>query len=71
MEDIVIEFIRKQLEASERLYRVMAEDNQIRAHNLQMWVDMTESFQKKLAERDAEIERLRSKLSQYEIGEKL
>jgi hypothetical protein len=71
VEDIVIEFIRKQLEASERLYRVMAEDNQIRAHNLQMWVDMTADYQKKLAERDAEIERLRSKLSQYEIGEKL
>jgi cell shape-determining protein MreC len=71
VEDIVIEFIRKQLEASERLYRVMAEDNQLRAHNLQMWVDMTADYQKKLAERDAEIERLRSKLSQYEIGEKL
>lgn len=71
MGDIVIEFIRKQLEASERLYRVMAEDNQIRAHNLQMWVDMTADYQKKLTERDAEIERLRSKLSQYEIGEKL
>lgn len=67
----MIEFIRKQLEASERLYRVMAEDNQLRAHNLQMWVDMTADYQKKLAERDAEIERLRSKLSQYEIGEKL
>ena len=67
----MIEFIRKQLEASERLYRVMAEDNQIRAHNLQMWVDMTADYQKKLAERDAEIEKLRSKLSQYEIGEKL
>lgn len=67
----MIEFVQKQLEASERLYRVMAEDNQLRAHNLQMWIDMTENFQKKLAERDAEIERLRSKLSQYEIGEKL
>ncbi|NBS40994.1 MAG: hypothetical protein EBS73_17470 [Betaproteobacteria bacterium] len=67
----MIEFIRKQLEASERLYRVMAEDNQLRAHNLQMWVDMTADYQKKLAERDAEIKRLRSKLSQYEIGEKL
>ena len=67
----MIEFIRKQLEASKRLYRVMAEDNQLRAHNLQMWVDMTADYQKKLAERDAEIERLRSKLSQYEIGEKL
>ena len=50
---------------------MMVEDNRLRTKNLQMWVDMNESFQKKLAERDAEIEKLRSKLSQYEIGEKL
>jgi len=69
--DIVINFIQKQLDASERLFNMMVEDNRLRTQNLQMWVDMNESFQKKLAERDAEIEKLRSKLSQYEIGEKL
>jgi len=67
----VINFIQKQLDASERLFNMMVEDNKLRTQNLQMWVDMNESFQKKLAERDAEIEKLRSKLSQYEIGEKL
>jgi len=67
----VINFIQKQLDASERLFNMMVEDNRLRTQNLQMWVDMNESFQKKLAERDAEIEKLRSKLSQYEIGEKL
>ena len=67
----MINFIQKQLDASERLFNMMAEDNRLRTQNLQMWVDMNESFQKKLAERDAEIEKLRSKLSQYEIGEKL
>jgi len=67
----VIHFIQKQLDASERLFNMMVEDNRLRTQNLQMWVDMNESFQKKLAERDAEIEKLRSKLSQYEIGEKL
>ena len=68
---IVINFIQKQLDASERLFNMMVEDNKMRTQSLQMWVDMNESFQKKLAERDAEIERLRAKLSQYEVGEKL
>ena len=67
----MINFIQKQLDASERLFNMMVEDNRLRTQNLQMWVDMNESFQKKLAERDAEIEKLRSKLSQYEVGEKL
>ena len=67
----MINFIQKQLDASERLFNMMVEDNKMRTQNLQMWIDMNESFQKKLAERDAEIEKLRSKLSQYEIGEKL
>lgn len=67
----MIHFIQKQLDASERLFNMMVEDNKLRTQNLQMWVDMNESFQRKLAERDAEIEKLRSKLSQYEIGEKL
>ena len=67
----MINFIQRQLDASERLFNMMVEDNKMRTQNLQMWVDMNESFQKKLAERDAEIEKLRSKLSQYEVGEKL
>ena len=67
----MINFIQKQLDASERLFNMMVEDNKMRTQSLQMWIDMNESFQKKLAERDAEIERLRAKLSQYEVGEKL
>ena len=67
----MINFIQKQLDASERLFNMMVEDNKQRTQSLQMWVDMNESFQKKLAERDAEIERLKAKLSQYEVGEKL
>ena len=67
----MINFIQKQLDASERLFNMMVEDNRLRTQNLQMWIDMNESFQRKLAERDAEIEKLRSKLSQYEIADKL
>ena len=67
----MIDFIQKQLDASERLFYMMVEDNKMRTQSMQMWVNMNESFQKKLAERDEEIATLRAKLSQYEIGEKL
>ena len=50
---------------------MMVEDNKLRVQYLQTWVEMNESFQKKLAERDEEIVMLKAKLSQYEIGEKL
>ena len=67
----MIDFIQKQLDASERLFHMMVEDNKMSTQSMQMWVNMNESFQKKLAERDEEIATLRAKLSQYEIGEKL
>ena len=67
----MIDFIQKQLDASERLFHMMVEDNKMRTQSMQMWVNMNESFQKKLAERDEEIKQLRAKLSQYEIGENL
>ena len=67
----MIDFIQKQLDASERLFHMMVEDNRQRVRDMQMWVNMTESYQKKLAERDEEIAALRAKLSQYEVGEKL
>ena len=67
----MIDFIQKQLDASERLFHMMVEDNKMRTQSMQMWVNMNESFQKKLIERDEEIATLRAKLSQYEIGEKL
>jgi len=66
--DIVINFIQRQLDASERLFNMMVEDNKQRTQSLQMWIDMNESFQKKLAERDAEIAKLRAKLLEYECN---
>ena len=62
----MIDFIQKQLEASERLFNMMLEDHKDRANNLQLWIDMNESFQKKLEARDAEIAALRTKLAHYE-----
>ena len=59
----MIEFVQKQLEASERLFKMMADDHKERMVGLQVWVEMNESHQKKLAERDLEIERLKARIS--------
>jgi len=44
----VIDFIQKQIEASERLFKMMAEDHKDRMMDIQIWGQMNESFQKKL-----------------------
>ena len=67
----MIDFIQKQIEASERLFKMMAEDHKERMVGMQVWVEMNESYQKKLAERDAEITALKNKLAVYETNEKL
>ena len=67
----MIEFVQKQIEASERLFKMMAEDHKERMTGMKVWVDMNESYQKKLAERDAEITALKNKLAVYETNEKL
>jgi hypothetical protein len=59
----MIDFVQKQLEASERLFKMMADDHKERMVGLQVWVEMNESHQKKLAERDLEIERLKARIS--------
>ena len=67
----MIDFVQKQLEASERLFKMMADDHKERMVGLQVWVEMNESHQKKLAERDEEITRLKQKLAVYETNKTL
>lgn len=67
----MIEFVQKQLEASERLFKMMADDHKERMVGLQVWIEMNESYQKKLAERDAEIAELRALIAAYKAVEKL
>ena len=64
----MIEFVQKQIEASERLFKMMAEDHKERMIGMQVWVDMNESYQKKLAERDAEIAALKQRIAVYETN---
>jgi len=67
----MIEFVQKQIEASERLFKMMAEDHKERMVGMQVWVEMNESYQKKLAERDEEITKLKQKLAVYETNKTL
>ena len=67
----MIDFVQKQIDASERLFNMMLEDHKERMVGVKVWVDMNESYQKKLAERDEEIRNLKKKLELYEQTEKL
>ncbi len=59
----MIDFVQKQLEASERLFQMMANDHKERMVGLRVWIDMNESYLKKLEERDAEIAALKLKIA--------
>jgi methylmalonyl-CoA mutase N-terminal domain/subunit len=64
----MIDFVQKQIEASEKLFQMMLEDHKERMVGVKVWVDMNESYQKKLAERDAEIDRLKKRIEVYETA---
>ena len=67
----MIDFVQKQIDASERLFQMMLDDHKERMTGMKVWVEMNESYQKKLAERDAEIAKLKQKLAVYETNETL
>lgn len=67
----MVDFIQKQLEASERLFTMMREDHKERMHHATVLAEMNHSLLKKLEERDATIEQLRAQLSQYMVAERL
>ena len=54
------DFIQVQIEASERLFKVMMEDHKERVAHAALWGEMNAGLIKKLEERDAEIARLRA-----------
>jgi hypothetical protein len=59
----MIDFVQKQIDASERLFQMMLDDHKERMAGVKVWVDMNESHQKKLAERDEEIAALKARIS--------
>jgi UDP-glucose 4-epimerase len=64
-------FIQKQIESSERLYKMMLNDHVDRVKSVAGVYEVSESLQKKLKERDEEIAKLRHKLSVYEALERM
>ena len=56
------DFIQVQIEASERLFKVMLEDHKERMAHAALWGDMNAGLIRKLEERDEEISRLRAQV---------
>lgn len=56
----MIEFVQKQLEASERLFEMMREDHKERMKEIEVWAQASRSLMQKLDERDNLIAALRA-----------
>jgi DNA repair ATPase RecN len=55
--------IDRHIAASERLYKMMAEDHKERVNDLVEWADMNSSLMRKLDERDQRIRTLEAELT--------
>jgi hypothetical protein len=64
--DIVINFIDKQIEASERLFNMMMQDHKERMKEAALWGEMNVGLMSKLEQRDAEIAKLRYRIKELE-----
>ena len=57
------DFIDRQMEASDKLFKVMFEDHKERMKDMVLWADMNSGLMRKLDERDEEIARLNAELN--------
>lgn len=57
-----MDFMKQQIDASERLFKMMLQDHEERLHQSQIMGELTTGLMKKLDERDLEIVRLRDEL---------
>ena len=57
------DFIDRQLEASDKLFKVMFDDHKERMKDMVLWADMNSGLMRKLDERDEEIARLTTELN--------
>ena len=62
-------FIDRQLEMSDKLFKVMFDDHKERMKDMVLWADMNSGLMKKLNERDAEIARLNAELVKLKASE--
>ena len=56
------DFIDRQMEASDKLFKVMFEDHKERMKDMVLWADMNSGLMRKLDERDEAIARLTAEL---------
>ena len=57
------DFIDRQMEASDKLFKVMFEDHKERMKDMVLWADINSGLMKKLDERDEAIARLTAELT--------
>jgi len=60
------DFIERQMEVSDRLFKVMFEDHKERMKEIVLWAEMNAGLMRKLDERDAEIARLKAKIEELD-----
>jgi len=65
------DFMQKQIESSERLYKMMLTDHKERIEKITETYSLSESLQKKLNERDEEIRNLKRKIQAFEAMERM
>jgi len=58
----VKDFIERQMDISDKLFKVMFEDHKERLKDMLVWSEMNHGLMRKLDERDAEITRLKSEI---------
>ena len=57
------DFINRQLEISDKLFKVMFDDHKERIRDMAMWAELDASLMRKLDERDTEITRLQEEIA--------
>ena len=57
------DFIDRQLETSDKLFKVMFDDHKERMKDMVLWADMNSGLMRQLDERDEEIARLTAELT--------
>jgi|LauGreDrversion4_2_1035121.scaffolds.fasta_scaffold313376_5 hypothetical protein len=65
------DFMQVQIEASERLYKMMIDDHKERLRDMEMWAETSVGLMKKLDERDAEILKLRAEITSLKAASTL
>jgi len=65
------DFMQVQIEASERLYKMMIDDHKERLRDMEMWAETSVGLMKKLDERDAEIFKLRAEITSLKAASTL